>query len=57
MSGKGEINWNRYISALQEVGFDGAISIEHEDPLFAGSEEKIKKGLTFGHTHLSQFIT
>jgi len=56
MPGKGEINWNKYISTLQEVGFDGTLSIEHEDPIFEGSEEKIKKGLILGLRHLSQFV-
>jgi sugar phosphate isomerase/epimerase len=45
--------WNDFVSALRLVGFDGAISIEHEDPLMSPSEgmtkavELLKKTLLF----------
>ncbi len=32
--GRGDINWNAYITALKEVNYDYVLSIEHEDPLF-----------------------
>ena len=56
MPGLGEIDWNRFITTLQEYGYDYAISIEHEDPVWEGSVEKIKTGLQLGRKHLSQFI-
>jgi sugar phosphate isomerase/epimerase len=33
--GHGEELWRRLLSALRAVGYDGAISIEHEDPLMS----------------------
>jgi sugar phosphate isomerase/epimerase len=30
--------WNSFVSNLRLVGFDGVISIEHEDPLMSGNE-------------------
>lgn len=54
--GMGEIDWRKFISALQEAGYDFVLSIEHEDPIWEGSEEKVKKGLLLGKKHLAQFV-
>jgi sugar phosphate isomerase/epimerase len=56
MPGLGEIDWQKFISTLQENGYDNVLSIEHEDPIWEGSEEKIKSGLQLGLKHLSQFV-
>ena len=55
MPGWGDINWQKFISVLQENGYDKVLSIEHEDPLWEGTEEKVKKGLKLGLKHLSQY--
>ena len=36
--GHGKQVWNDIISTLQAAGYDGVISIEHEDPLMSGRE-------------------
>lgn len=54
--GWGEIDWQKFISVLQENGYDKVLSIEHEDPVWQGTEKKIKMGLQLGVKHLSQFI-
>ncbi len=56
MPGLGEIDWNRFITTLQEYGYDHVISIEHEDPVWEGSVDKIKTGLQLGRKHLAQFV-
>lgn len=56
MPGLGEINWSRFIDALMQAGFDGTLSTEHEDPIYEGSEEKVKQGLVLGRRHLEQFL-
>lgn len=28
--GEGKVDWNRYLKALQDVGFDGFLTIERE---------------------------
>lgn len=56
MPGLGDIDWNKFISTLQEHGYDYVLSIEHEDPIWEGSEDKIIKGLQLGYKHLSQFV-
>ncbi|MDR1587911.1 MAG: sugar phosphate isomerase/epimerase [Treponema sp.] len=48
LPGLGEINWNKLVSNLYEAGYDGVISIEHEDPVWEGSPEKIQTGLLIG---------
>jgi len=42
MPGLGEIDWQKFISTLQENGYDNVLSIEHEDPIWEGSERKLK---------------
>jgi len=56
LPGAGKINWANFTSVLGKIGYDGVISIEHEDPVWEGEEEKIKKGLILGKRHLSSFI-
>ncbi len=29
--GRGEIDWRRFVGALRDVGYDGVLSVEHED--------------------------
>jgi sugar phosphate isomerase/epimerase len=56
MPGLGDVDWNRVISTLQEHGYDHVLSIEHEDPIWEGSREKVEKGLVLGQRHLAQFV-
>jgi sugar phosphate isomerase/epimerase len=56
MPGLGEIDWKKFVSTLQRNGYNGVLSIEHEDPVWEGSEEKIKQGLQLGLKHLTQFV-
>ncbi len=43
--GCGQVDWRRVVDALYEGGFDGVLSIEHEDPVWGGTEERIKTGV------------
>lgn len=56
MPGKGGVDWQAFIAALKEIGYDGALSIEHEDPEYEGSEEEVREGLRIGRRHLAQFV-
>ena len=56
MPGLGQVDWGRFIKELKDIGYDGVISIEHEDPLYEGSEQKVKEGLILGREHLAKFI-
>jgi sugar phosphate isomerase/epimerase len=54
--GLGSIDWRKLITTFQEVGYDDVLSIEHEDPIWEGTEEKVKHGLALGLKHLSQYV-
>lgn len=42
--GFGSIDWGRYVARLRRAGYDGVLSIEHEDGTFS-PEEGLEKGL------------
>lgn len=54
--GLGQIDWPRIVDTLYEGGFDGVLSVEHEDPLWGGTEPKVKTGLEIAHRTLSPLI-
>jgi sugar phosphate isomerase/epimerase len=54
--GLGEVDWVRVVDALYEGGFDGVLSVEHEDPLWGGDEQRIKTGLEIAHRTLRPLI-
>ena len=56
MPGLGDVNWEQFLNELKEIGYEGAVSIEHEDPLYEGSEEKVKEGLQLGINFLEKLI-
>lgn len=36
LPGYGRVDWRKFTSLLKENGYDGAICVEHEDPVFSG---------------------
>ena len=56
LPGYGAVNWPQVIAALYEHGYDGAITIEHEDPIYEGSEEKARRGLLLAQRILAPLI-
>lgn len=56
MPGRGQIDWEKFISTLKANGYNGVISIEHEDPEYEGSEAKVKEGLQQGFNYLAPYI-
>jgi sugar phosphate isomerase/epimerase len=54
--GYGVIDWAKFASVLTECGYDGPLSIEHEDPVWRGDDERVKRGLVLGRKHLEQFV-
>lgn len=43
--GLGSVDWAKLIDTLYIGGFDGVLSIEHEDPMWGGTPEKVEAGL------------
>lgn len=54
--GLGDVDWRRVVDALYEGGFDGVLSVEHEDPIWTGTEDRIKAGLEIAHRALRPLI-
>jgi len=50
--GLGEVDWRGVVDALYEHGYDGVLSVEHEDPIWGGTEPKIRTGLQIAHRTL-----
>jgi sugar phosphate isomerase/epimerase len=56
LPGLGEIRWDRFIAALYAAGYNGAISIEHEDRSFEGQEELVKRGFLLARDVLRPLV-
>jgi len=56
LPGLGDINWARFISALNDIRYDGPVCIEVEDKSFEGSLDDRKNALILTKRFLDQFI-
>jgi len=54
--GLGAVNWREVIDTLYQAGFTGVLSIEHEDPVWAGTQDRVLSGLLIAHGALRPFI-
>jgi sugar phosphate isomerase/epimerase len=61
--GLGSLNWAEFFSILQDAGYQGAMSVEHEDPLYGGDNnpgpdfsEEFKVGFVMAKRYLSQYV-
>ena len=54
--GLGQVDWVRLVDALYEGGFDGVLSVEHEDPVWGGTEAKVEIGLQVAHRTLRPLL-
>lgn len=57
MPGSGQIDWQFFFATLRSVGYDGPVSIEHEDPEYEGSEDRVKEGLRIAREHLASRLS
>jgi sugar phosphate isomerase/epimerase len=61
--GMGSINWAEFFSVLQDAGYRGAMSVEHEDALYGADNnpgpdfsEDFKVGFVMAKRYLSQYV-
>lgn len=54
--GLGEVDWRGYVDCLYEGGYDGVLSVEHEDPVWGGTPEKIEAGLELARRTLRPLL-
>lgn len=52
--GWGVINWREIFMALNDIGYNGRIIVEHEDPVFSGA--RWAEGLRFGLCELKKHV-
>ena len=56
LPGLGSVDWRRLVDRLHELGYAGDLVVRHEDPVWQGSLEKVKTGLSLARRHLVQFL-
>lgn len=56
LPGLGDVNWSAYISALNDIGYDGFVCIEMEDRAFEDTPERVLKSLQLSKRYLEQFV-
>jgi sugar phosphate isomerase/epimerase len=54
--GLGQVDWIRVVDTLYEGGFDGVLSVEHEDPVWGGTEDRVETGLIVAHRTLRPLL-
>lgn len=54
--GLGEVRWDRFVAALYGAGYDGTVSVEHEDRVFEGSVERVQRGFEIAYRTLRPLI-
>ncbi len=56
LPGLGDVDWGKYVSALTDIGYEGATCIEIEDKAFEKNYEDIKKSVTLSTRYLRNFV-
>ncbi|HEY4278585.1 MAG TPA: hypothetical protein VGM91_10215 [Conexibacter sp.] len=54
--GLGEVDFRRYVDTLYAGGYEGVLSVEHEDPVWGGTPEKVEQGLELAHRTLRPLV-
>lgn len=54
--GFGDVRWDKFFSALTDVGYRGPVCVEVEDRAFEGSDEDVKSSILISRNYLQQFL-
>lgn len=54
--GRGQVDWTAIVDELYSCGYTGTLSVEHEDPVWGGSPEKVREGLDIACRTLTPLI-
>lgn len=56
IAGHGELDWEKLIGELKAIGYNGTISIEHEDPDYEENLLRVQEGIVLAKNYLVPFI-
>jgi sugar phosphate isomerase/epimerase len=56
LPGLGQVDWGRFLGALYRVGYDGVVSVEHEDRSFERTEELVERGFLIARDTLLPYL-
>lgn len=56
LPGLGGVDWNAFLTAIVDIGYDGPVTVEHEDSLWSGSPDRVRRGLALARGHLAAFV-
>ena len=56
LPGLGDVKWDRVVSALTDIGYDGYACIEEEDRSFEGNTEDVRRSLMLSKKYMEQFV-
>ena len=56
LPGLGDVDWGKYVSALNEIGYDGYSCIEIEDKAFEGTSERVLDSLKLSYRYMRQYV-
>lgn len=56
LPGLGDVKWKEYVSALNDIGYQGYACIEVEDKAFEDSQRRIEDALILSKRYLGQYI-
>ncbi|WP_368901375.1 sugar phosphate isomerase/epimerase family protein [Oceanobacillus oncorhynchi] len=56
LPGLGDVDWDKYVSALTDIGFNGYTCIEVEDKAFEKDYDDVKKSIKLSTNYLRNFV-
>jgi sugar phosphate isomerase/epimerase len=54
--GLGQVDWPAVLETLRASGYDGVVSVEHEDPVWSGDLDRVREGLRIAEQTLAPLL-
>jgi sugar phosphate isomerase/epimerase len=55
--GLGQVDWAGVVRTLRAAGYDGVVSVEHEDPVYSGGPDRVREGLEIAERTLAPLLS